>query len=48
MQHISDVKCRRTWLSRSGRAPAWKYGTCTFKTKAQPPADGAVKYAVVW
>ena len=23
-------------------------GTCTFKTKSQPPQEGALKYAVVW
>ena len=31
-----------------GSAAAAEIGTCSFKTKAQPPQDGALKYAVVW
>jgi uncharacterized protein (TIGR02246 family) len=48
MQQISDVKCTTLEVKPLGRNAAREIGTCSFKTKAQPPQDGAVKYAVVW
>lgn len=48
MQQIGDVKCTAIDVKRLGRNAAREIGTCSFKTKAQPPQDGALKYAVVW
>ena len=48
MQQIGDVKCTALDVKRLGRNAAREIGTCSFKTKAQPPQDGALKYAVVW
>jgi uncharacterized protein (TIGR02246 family) len=48
MQQIGDVKCSALDVKPLGRNAAREVGTCTFKTKAQPPQDGALKYAVVW
>jgi uncharacterized protein (TIGR02246 family) len=48
MQQIGDVKCTALDVKPLGRNAAREVGTCTFKTKAQPPQDGALKYAVVW
>jgi uncharacterized protein (TIGR02246 family) len=48
MQQISDVKCTAIEVKPLGRNAAREIGTCSFKTKAQPPQDGALKYAVVW
>ena len=48
MQQIGDVKCTALDVKRLGRNTAREIGTCSFKTKAQPPQDGALKYAVVW
>ena len=48
MQQIGDVKCTALDLKPLGRSAAREIGTCSFKTKAQPPQDGALKYAVVW
>ena len=48
MQQIGDVKCTALEVKPLGRNAAREVGTCTFKTKAQPPQDGALKYAVVW
>jgi len=31
-----------------GRSTAREIGSCSFRTKAQPPQDGLIKYAVVW
>ena len=47
MQQIGDVKCTTLDVKPLGRNAA-RIGTCSFKTKAQPPQDVAVKYAVVW
>ena len=48
MQQIGDVKCTALDVRRLGRDAAREIGTCSFKTKAQPPQEGALKYAVVW
>ena len=48
MQQIGDVKCTALDVKPLGPRAAREIGTCTFKTKAQPPQDGALKYAVVW
>jgi len=48
MQQISDVKCTAIDVKPLGRSAAREIGTCSFKTKAQPPQDGILKYAVVW
>ena len=48
MQQLGDVKCTALDVKPLGRNAAREIGTCTFKTKASPPADGALKYAVVW
>ena len=48
MQQIGDVKCTALDVKPLGRTAAREIGTCSFKTKAQPPQDGALKYAVVW
>ena len=48
MQQIGDVKCTAFDVKPLGRNAAREIGTCSFKTKAQPPQDGLLKYAVVW
>ena len=48
MQQIGDVKCTALDVKQLSRNAAREVGICTFKTKAQPPQDGALKYAVVW
>lgn len=48
MQQIGNVKCTALDVKPLGRNSAREIGTCSFRTKAQPPQDGALKYAVVW
>ena len=48
MQQISDVRCTALDVKPLGRNAVREVGTCSFKTKAQPPQDGSLKYAVVW
>jgi uncharacterized protein (TIGR02246 family) len=48
MQQIGDIKCTALDVKPLGRNAAREIGTCSFKTKSQPPQDGALKYAVVW
>jgi uncharacterized protein (TIGR02246 family) len=48
MQQIGDIKCTALDVKPLGRNAAREIGTCSFKTKAQPPQDGSLKYAVVW
>lgn len=48
MKQIGDVKCTALDVKPLGANAAREIGTCTFKTKAQPPQDGTLKYAVVW
>jgi uncharacterized protein (TIGR02246 family) len=48
MRQIDNVKCTTIDVKPFGGSAAGEIGTCTFKTKAQPPQDGALKYAVVW
>jgi len=48
MQQIGDVKCTALDVKPLSRNAAREIGTCSFKTKAQPSQDGALKYAVVW
>lgn len=48
MQQIGDVRCTALDVKHLGPNSAREIGTCSFKTKAQPPQDGTLKYAVVW
>ena len=48
MQQLADVKCTASDVKPLGRSGAREIGTCTFKTKAPSPQDGALQYAVVW
>ena len=48
MQQLGNVKCTTLDVKPLGRKAAREIGGCSFKTKAQPPQDGALKYAVVW
>lgn len=48
MQQMSDVKVMTLDVKTLGGNAAREIGTATFKTRSQPPQDGAIKYAVVW
>jgi ketosteroid isomerase-like protein len=48
MGQIGDVKCSTLDVKPLGRRAAREVGTCTFKTKGEPPQEGAIKYVVVW
>ena len=48
MQQLSDIKITTLDVKPLGPSAAREIGTATFKTKTQPPQDGALKYAVVW
>jgi uncharacterized protein (TIGR02246 family) len=48
MQQLGDVKCTTLDVKPLGGSAAREIGTCTFRTKSQPPQDGGLKYAVVW
>ena len=48
MQQLGDIKCTALDVKPLGRRAAREVGTCTFKTKGQPPQEGMIKYAVVW
>ena len=48
MKHIGDVKITTIDVKALGGSAAREIGTATFKTKAQPPQEGELKYAVVW
>lgn len=48
MQQLSDIKITTLDVKPLGGNAAREIGTATFKTKTQPPQDGALKYAVVW
>ncbi len=48
MKEIGDVKITTINVKSLGPKAAREIGTATFKTKAQPPQDGSIKYAVVW
>lgn len=48
MHQIGDIKCTTLDVKPLGRGAAREIGTCSFKTKSQPPQDGALKYALVW
>ena len=45
---IGDVKITTLEVKPLGEGAAREIGTATFMTKAQPPQEGALKYAVVW
>ena len=45
---VGDIKITTIEVKPLGPEAAREIGTATFKTKAQPPQDGALKYAVVW
>lgn len=47
-QQLGEFKLTTLEVKPLGANAAREIGTATFKTKAQPPQDGAVKYAVVW
>ena len=47
-QQLGDFKLTTLDVKPLGPAAALEIGTATFKTKGQPPQNGAVKYAVVW
>ncbi len=47
-QQIGDVKCVPSMSNRSAAGRRAKSAPVTFKTKAQPPQEGSLKYAVVW
>jgi uncharacterized protein (TIGR02246 family) len=48
MQQLGDVHCKTLAVTPLGRNAASEIGTCMFKTKAQPPGNGTLKYAVIW
>jgi uncharacterized protein (TIGR02246 family) len=48
MQQLGDVKCTTIDVKSLGGSAAREIGTCSFKTKGQPPQPGGLKYAVVW
>ena len=48
MQQLSDIKITTLDVKPLGGNAVREIGTATFKTKSQPPQDGALKYAVVW
>lgn len=48
MQQLGDIKCTTLEVKPLSRNAAREIGGCTFRTKGQPPQDGALKYAVVW
>ena len=48
MQQLSDIKITTLDVKPLGGNAVREIGTATFKTKTQPPQDGALKYAVVW
>jgi uncharacterized protein (TIGR02246 family) len=48
MQQLGGVKCTTRVVTPLGPKAASEIGTCSFKTKAQAPANGALKYVVVW
>ena len=48
MEQLGDVKCTTIDVKPLGGSAAREIGTCTFKTKSQPPQNGDLKYAVVW
>ena len=48
MQQLNDVKITTLDVKPLGGNAVREIGTATFKTKTQPPQDGALKYAVVW
>ena len=48
MGQLGDIKCTALNVRPLGPDAASEIGTCTFKTKAQPPKPGALKYTVVW
>jgi uncharacterized protein (TIGR02246 family) len=48
MEQLGDGKCTTLDVKPLGASAAREIGTCTFKTKSQPPQDVDIKYAVVW
>lgn len=48
IQQLGDIKITTLDVKPLGDNAAREIGTATFKTKSQPPQDGALKYAVVW
>jgi uncharacterized protein (TIGR02246 family) len=48
MQQLDDLKITTLDVKPLGGNAVREIGTATFKTKTQPPQDGALKYAVVW
>ena len=48
VQQLGDVKLTTVDVKPLGPDALREIGTATFKTKAQPPQDGMLKYVVVW
>jgi uncharacterized protein (TIGR02246 family) len=48
VQQLGAVKLATLDVTPLGANAAREIGTATFKTKASPPQDGALKYVVVW
>ena len=48
MQQLSDLKCTTMDVRPLGRNWAREIGNCAFKTRGASPADGALKYVIVW
>jgi uncharacterized protein (TIGR02246 family) len=47
-QQMSDVSCTAIDVLPVGPAAVREIGTCSAKSKGQPPQDIRIKYAVVW
>ena len=48
IQHLTNVKITTIDVKKLGPNAVREIGTASFTTKAQPPHDGELQYAVVW
>ena len=48
IQHIGNVKMTTIEVKKLGPTAVREIGTASFTTKAQPPHEGELQYAVVW
>jgi uncharacterized protein (TIGR02246 family) len=48
IQHLGNVKITTIDVRKLGPLAVREIGTASFTTKAQPPHDGELQYAVVW
>jgi uncharacterized protein (TIGR02246 family) len=46
--NLQDVKCTALDVKPLGGSAAREVGSCSFMTKATPPQQATIKYAVVW